>query len=205
MDDYLWPEQGLEPFVDDAADWEHNAWLPDRPDWILYRVAYTRAADVMATHIIETNSDQDVLIYPLLFASRHAVELGLKHATLLAQSYLNEEPALEPTHDLMRLWETARPLFERVDSRSLEDYDAMQEALGHLVEVDAGSFAFRYPVERDNKTASFNLDNSTLKRLINVRELKEWMDRLAHFFDGIISELLVYLEAKADMAADYEP
>lgn len=108
MDEYLWPELGAMPMVDDAPDWEHNAWLPDQPDWVVYRSGYLKALGLLVEHVLDRNRDQDFLVYPIVFLSRHSTELGLKHLTLLAADLLDDPGPNMGHHRLQDLWAAAR-------------------------------------------------------------------------------------------------
>ena len=112
MDDYLWPEEGALPFVPDPKDWRRNAWLPREPNWTFYRRGYVQAVEVLVGHVLSGRRDQDFLIYPILFMSRHSVELGLKQTIGLSRAVLGEEAVIPAGHNLASLWETAQSLFE---------------------------------------------------------------------------------------------
>lgn len=207
MDEYSWPEQGLSPFGDRSApDWEHNAWLPDVPDWLHYVAAYRRAVDVLVEHVVTQDRDQDLLIFPILFMHRHHVELALKHVISMSAQLLDETITIPAHHDLQRLWEQAVALSLRIDPPpSDEDLDAVTEAIGHLSALDRGSFTFRYPLEKDQTTVAWRLRDGPLERLINVRELGEWMERTTHFFEGTTEMLYHLREMDGYLREEYGP
>lgn len=98
------------------------------------------------------------------------------------------------------------PLIERVDPPpSDDDLAAVDEAIDWFSKMDDSSFTFRYPFARDQETPSFELDRSDLKRLINVREFKMWVDRLQHFLNGGIEMYLVYLDHRHEMKSENGP
>jgi hypothetical protein len=52
----------------------------DEP-WIAYAEGFKRLADVGVAHIEETGHGHDFLVYPIVYAYRHHIELSLKLIT----------------------------------------------------------------------------------------------------------------------------
>ena len=74
-----------------GEDWHANACIShwDAP-WA-YSNGFRRAGQQLAMHVCETGTDQDVLIYPIVYLYRHHVELVLKSVIKSASSLLNRE------------------------------------------------------------------------------------------------------------------
>ena len=76
--DLPWPRKGDRLF-DGAEDWYHNACLNWRYDnWELYASGYNTAGDILVQHIIDTRSDRDTLVFPIVFNYRQYLELRCK-------------------------------------------------------------------------------------------------------------------------------
>jgi hypothetical protein len=60
-----------------------------------YIVSYREAGEVLTTHVME-GGISDLLIFPILFAYRHWLELELKSLIMLGQRWCGED--IEPMH-----------------------------------------------------------------------------------------------------------
>lgn len=189
-----------------------------RNDMTAMAESYFRAATTVREKFESQGGYSDLDGCPIVFLYRHALELFLKaiceYGNILSE--LDDKPELRTNelfkdHSLSRHLKTVKAIFSAVGWE--EDYPKMgledpifEEVIREFDKVDYGSFAFRYPVKKDGKTASVE-DNFTfsvpkfgaviesiLKNLSGACiGLDEYCD-LAH-------EL--YAEAAADMYSDY--
>jgi len=142
---------------------------------------FRNAANVLVFQSQDDESFLDSLVYPIAFNYRHAMELKLKSALLLA-SLLERKPKQPPaTHDLDRLWQKLKP---HVVARFASEPDypripEIEDVLADFVAVDSNSFAFRYATDRKG--------NATLKGLsdVNVTMLQERANLLYGLLDVI--------------------
>jgi hypothetical protein len=73
-----WPQKYDKLFKGDA-DWWHNACLNFSLDMgIGYVYGYKKAADILVEYIKDTKTNQDYLVYPIVFLYRHHLELIIK-------------------------------------------------------------------------------------------------------------------------------
>jgi hypothetical protein len=181
--------------------------------------SYFRAATTLREKFERRSGYNDLVGCPIVFLYRHSLELFLKaicdYGNTLAA--LLEEPELSTPdvfkdHSLTRHLKTLKAIFTAVGWE--EDFPKMglddpvfEDVIREFDKVDNGSFAFRYPVKKDGKTASvsdnfaFNIPKfgvvieSILKNLSGACiGLDEYCD-LAHE---------IHAEAAADMYSDYE-
>ena len=90
-----------------APDWWNNACIGfTDSEWPLYARGYKRAADILVMHVNECATDQDSLVYPILFLYRQHFELRLKHLIQDACRILDEEFVVPKTHRLPLLYTT---------------------------------------------------------------------------------------------------
>ncbi len=193
-----WPRKG-DTLFDSADDWYHNArvnWLPD--GWDAYAIGYKRAGDILVGHIVDMHRDRDKIVFPIVFNYRQYIELRLKKLIRDGRRLLDEQEPFPRTHDLQKLWSSCRDLISKIEPNgSKADIEAVDDAIEKFCSVDPGSDSFRYPVDRDG-----NPSLPDTLRLINLRQLRDAMDRLAAFFDAVSTMFSVYLDRKHEMEQD---
>ncbi len=177
------------------VDWEHNACLQFTHDqWGPYISGYSRAAEVLTSYAEENSGDLDILLYPIVFLSRHYLELQLKRTLLDAQALLKVPEKQHRHHDVSELWRELRPLVLRVwptgDPAELFELDSIVAQIG---ELDSGSFSFRYPVDRSG-LQSLPSD----MKLVNVRRFSELFACGARILDGIQAGIGAYLDGQSE-------
>jgi hypothetical protein len=115
-DTYPWPRKGDDPLALDS-DWWHNAclncWGSETP-WSVYAEGFKLAGHAAVAVVEAKQVDQDLLVYPVMFNYRHYIELALKGLIRDARRLLDEPGGAPAGHDLMALWNTARPLLRRM-------------------------------------------------------------------------------------------
>lgn len=164
-------------------DWQINACLNYTNDAMpLYIQGYKRAADVLTNSVMESNSDLDCLIYPIVFLYRQNLELRLKDTIRCLRYVLDDNHKFPHHHKIKLLWLEVDKLMKRivaeVDKTVCEyildiDRDTVESIITEFSNIDPQSIAFRYP---GDKTGRNNLPELTH---INVRRLVEQMDSLS--------------------------
>ncbi len=190
-----WPRKG-DVLFDHADDWYHNACLNWRYDnWELYASGYKTAAEVLVQYVIDTRSERDTLVFPIVFNYRQYLELRCKEIIRMGRMLANEAAEFPLTHDLEQLWRLCREIIADSEPSASEiDLEAIDESIAQFCAIDAKSEAFRYPVDREG-----NASIPEALRVLNVRQLRDVMSRVASFFDGVSMAFSAYLDYKADM------
>ncbi|TML00267.1 MAG: hypothetical protein E6G34_01905 [Actinobacteria bacterium] len=154
-----------------------------------YIVSYREAGEVLATHVMHSGMS-DLLVFPILFAYRHWLELELKSLITLGQQWRGEN--IEPihTHKLEVLWPLARAAIEAAFPDDPADLDTVGSIVDELVAVDPASMSFRYARDR---TGGVNLP-AGLER-VNVGHIATVMSQVGILLDGAA-------DAMADMLAN---
>lgn len=195
------PQKEDNPFTPDDRDWWNNACLHRSHHVLdLYATGFKEAADVLVEEVSETRHRQDVLVFPIGFLYRHYIELRLKEIVKTGRELLDEDGGAPTGHNLTTLWGSARAIIEKVwPEASKDDLNATEGCLSRFAEADPGSDGFRYPCDRSG--------NPTLSdvRQINLRNLKEVVDRLSVVLDGASTGISVYLDDKLEMMAQQWP
>ena len=193
--DSPWPRKG-DTFFESADDWYHNAcvnWSSD--SWDLYAVGYKRAGDILVDHITDTQLEQDFLVFPIVFNYRQYIELQSKQLIRVGHRLLDKHEPFPRTHNLQALWSICRALISGVEPNgSKADLEAVDDAIAQFCSVDLTSEGFRYPVNRDGDPSL-----PEALRIINLRQLRDAMNRLAAFFDAVSTMFSVYLDYKYEM------
>ena len=133
-------------------DGELHDWAGVTPDsdWQDVVSGYRAASQTLA-------ASSPHLTHPYLFLCRHTIELQLKAIVMIGQQWLRVEPDLPGHHDLQRLWTAALPIAHAKLGARLEkaiDLALVRSLIDSYHQVDSGSFAFRYPVGKNNRAHS---------------------------------------------------
>jgi len=198
--DLPWPRKGDVLFDGGADDWYHNACLNSRYDnWEMYAAGYKLAGDILVQHIIDKRDDRDTLVFPIVFNYRQYLELRCKEIIMVGRILADEAAEFPKTHDIQRLWTICRAIVaDGEPSASDADLEAIDEAIAQFCAVDPRSESFRYPVDREG--------NSSLPEtlhVINLRNLRDVINRVGSFFDGVSMAFSAYMDYKADMQSAY--
>lgn len=146
----------------------------------------------------------DSKIYPLVFLFRHYLEMILKdtlrYENLVRQKNYSHEVGFPPSHSLIYLWNELKPLiqerytfFDEDLKRKCEENDEIVEKLlTEIEDLDSGSYAFRYPFDKPTKTDE-RIRYSLPSMTINIQNLKNVMEKLSAYFEGINEQARVTL------------
>src|SRR5215204_5315598 len=150
-------------------------------NWDLYASGYKTGGDILVQYVIDTRSKRDTLVFPIVFTYRQYLELRCKEIIRVGRMLLDQDSEFPKTHDLQVLWDMCRLLIAEIEpSATEEDLEAIDEAIAQFCAVDPKSESFRYPVDRRGNSSI----PQTL-RVINVRRLRDALNRIASFFDGV--------------------
>ena len=175
----------------------------------IYASGYLDAARWLATHVCESHQDQDRLVYPILFALRHYLELSFKYAIWLARVY-QQEGATWPAdgHRLAWMWNTLKTEYARVYERLPDDatgriyVQRIDECVKAISEVDPNGEDFRYAYRKDLTRAMES------KRHVSLSLLLSELDPLDEAVSGLtymLGEAADYAaEARSEMRSNYE-
>jgi hypothetical protein len=196
-------------FRGDLPDWHNNACLGSYGDSVAYTEGYRRGAELLVQHVVDHHSDQDYLVYPIIFLYRHHLELALKRIIsrsprLLSRELTQEEKAHLQKHRLDLLWQDLKPMFAGIceavewDKPEVADVEGADAYIQQLTELDRNSLSFRY---WQSKAGERSLPED-LQR-INLRHFAEMMNRLVRYIDGIDSATSLVEDWQDDMESSY--
>lgn len=183
------PEVQPDPFFELGGDFQWNAYVGRQSDATAYADGYMEAALLMANAVIDGRlmGSRDTLVMPILYNTRHGVELTLKDAVrdLHRMGLLREGPAIN--HDVALPW---RVLSEgRFGDEALREIIATLEPyVRSLSRVDADGQSFRYARRTDEEVSMADRSLVNLQRirdsLVPLKEqllFLQW--RVAELFD----------------------
>jgi hypothetical protein len=190
-------------------DWKANACLNWSNDTIgLYIEGYREAADKLVHDVVNSGTNQDILVFPISFLYRHYIELQLKHIIRESRIFLEEGASFPEHHRIDDLWNTANSLMARIikdHDKSINDYitkvdiQAIKTIITEFARVDPESFSFRYP--KDKKGAR----NLVGIQYINLRKLQGQMEVLKAKLDKYYLCVSILRDFQNEMRAQYGP
>jgi hypothetical protein len=176
-----------------GAESQTNACIAQWDADCAYSDGFRSAALYLAEKVCESGSDQDKLIYPIVYLYRHNTELVLKAIMKLASRLLDRaisEPQLKTLgrHDLWELWQMVRPLLDPVCERAGKTSFPAADIEGVESYIKQIHQHFRYATTAARKGGRPVASKPSLSpdlRLVNVRILAVAMEKLADYLDGI--------------------
>jgi hypothetical protein len=173
--------------------------------WFAFKEGYIKAIRLLVKEVMrERNRYIDELIgtyglvYPIVFLSRHYLEVELKQVIALAglMGFTNEKKRYG--HKLGLLWTEVLSCIEA--SLGLEARKDLQKNIGPFVaffeRLDPDGDSFRYPKTISGEAHwkdSFQVD---------VAELNDWVDLCSRYFYDLLQELKAMLDQEADDIGD---
>jgi len=146
-----------------------------------YSRGYFRGAAAVARSVMEPTAIIDLLIYPLVFNYRHAVELGLKHLASVLPPLFDEPANTKLTHRLLDNWECVSGYLRR-HQRFNPDHTLPEitRILTDFAEIDPNGEAFRFPHGRSR--VPFLQDMSIINVPVFVKALSSVADAFDFWF-----------------------
>ncbi|WP_027156748.1 hypothetical protein [Methylobacter luteus] len=190
-------------------DWKANACLNWSLDTMgLYIEGYREAADKLVHDVVESGTNQDILVFPISFLYRQYIELQLKHIIRESRIFLEEGASFPEHHRINDLWNTANSLMARIikdhdqsinDYITKEDIQAIKTIITEFVKVDPESFAFRYPKDKKGNKNLEGIEH------INLRKLHDQMGILKEKLDKYYLCVSLLRDFQDEMRAEYGP
>ncbi len=197
-DDYTWPRKGDRLFKPDE-DWMFNARINIFGDKLsIYADGYKKAGDIIVDYLKDDGFEIDLIVYPIVFLYRQYIELRLKEIIREGKKLLDEKGDYPKHHKILYLWKEARDILVRVWPKGpKEDLEAVESVLKQFAEKDPDSVTFRYDEDKKGKSTTKEID------YINVRNLKNVIDRIAGLLDGSALGISAFFDEKKSIESDF--
>ena len=190
-----------EPIFTADDDWHCNACLNWSNDALeLYVLGYKEAADSLVERVMETGRHQDSLVFPICFLYRQYIELRLKEVIQSGRRLLDEPGTFPQHHNIQHLWDTAVAILKKVSAGDIEPLDFLtlpSHVVAEFSKIDPGSFAFRYPSDKQGANPLEGLAH------INLRRVAEYVNAFAEAIDAGSMAISAYLDQKSEFASYY--
>lgn len=172
-------------FHDMAYVWPH------RRGWFVMPSSYSTAAGELLELATSGQGGNDLLVYPIAFLYRHAIELSLKEVIHYARRLEDDGLGVPHGHELDKLWERTSALLQKIaPDRSEPGREEVGRIIAELHELDEKSMAFRYDDQEIGKR---------LEGPVNLRALGETMQRVVSWLEGGVAMLDALIEARAEL------
>lgn len=199
-------------FKDDLPDRETNACINAkyRHGQATYMRGYAIAASKLASSVEADRGSQDLLIYPIAYLYRHAVELFFKDliprcAELSGSSIQSSDTKkLISSHELNELWQILQKFLPSAFQAMGEDITLMRiEAISNyvtqLAKIDPSSLAFRYS---ETKSGAATIPDKLT--YINLPHFCQRMDAFLAHLEGIHLMMREYEKLEAELSTEYD-
>jgi hypothetical protein len=198
-DDVLFAFDSRDPMANACLNY---TWRPD----LLYSLGYLEGARRLVNHVLESYSDQDTLIFPIVYLYRHHVELLLKRLLVIASSVVDRHLTAAELkhlrkHRLDLLWSDIKQTLSASCRKANFAPPARENMVGvdcyieQLSSVDRESQSFRYPTSSDGHSALSGLTR------INIRTFAEKMECFCELLASVEGNLQLHLDLEAEMRA----
>lgn len=174
-------------------------------DLHLYHVGFRDGAKALIETLERERHGQDLLVYPLVYCLRHAVELALKMVIRGARHLLDEAGDFPDGHHLHKMWNTARPLLEQIWKNDRDSFDQVARVVESLRLIDPEGEGFRYPLTTKKK-ATVGVRVPTIDPALHHLDLRKLYDdvgEVLNLLDGADTGIDVYAGYKAEMREAY--
>ncbi len=196
-DSLPWPAEGDLLFTSGHQDWQNNACLTWTEGNSIHLEGYKLAADQLVTTIEAGGHDQDFLVYPIVFLYRHHLELLLKELRATGWRLYDWDLNANGGHKLPGLWKDCRKVIEETwPNAPGSDADVVGRLIAEFDAMDPNSTAFRYSTSmKGEKSLPDDIAH------LNLRHLRQTMDRLSLFLQASLAGVAVSLDLKQDVAS----
>lgn len=184
-------------------DWSANACISYYHEFgHAYKMGFRIGALRLAEKVCSDYSDQDLLVYPIVYLYRHYLELVLKEIFRSASRLVRHEITEEQDqnlgkHGLKPLWGMIEPMLGPVCVQTGHppipeaDIDGVRNYIEQFHDHDPDGQRFRYAtikVKKPNAPKGTKEDKRSLKKelsLINIRAFATNIEKLADYLDGL--------------------
>jgi hypothetical protein len=181
-----WPKQG-DRLLRRPGDWDRGVKFPK--DEISRHVFIWKGFMSAAATLIDASegdrAERQILIFPILFNYRHAIELAMKWIIVMYSRGTGVEVGDTEHHDLWELWKICRQIINP-SGENEEALKAVEQVIKDFHDLDKAGLKFRY--SRDKRGALISLPDE----LIDLEHIRDVMEAVGNFFDGVDAQLSAY-------------
>lgn len=174
-----------------------------------YSIGYFDSGERLYKSIESNRYCLDVLVYPLVYLYRHAIELGLKHLVKILPQLFEETDSIQYTHNLKDNWEVVKnyllrvfenygSYFEDGDSSIKDTIAFVEKVLDDIIEIDSNGQSFRFPILRNGDFSLKEISHINVKvfhdTMLEIKRCFEYWFNLLEIIWDDYQEYRYYLE-----------
>ena len=178
-----WPKKG-DRLLRKCGEWKHGAGFSNDTTFRHSHIwdGNMRAGAILIGACEEDSYECHTLIYPILFNYRHAIELAMKWVIKMYGRYSTAQIDDFEHHNLWKLWCLCKKIIVEVGSEG-EAIPVVEQIIKDFHDLDSSGQTFRYSNSKAGTPVvlpDYPID------LLHIRDV---MQGLAHFFDGVDAQL----------------
>lgn len=185
-------------------------------DMIIIADGYMKSAIMLAEDCLQDNKDKkaDIVVFPMLFAANHAIELYLKAINWSLNMLLEEKESFCGGHDIRQIWNTVKKRmtsFETEKDRRKQFKEMTKELEAYITElydkIDKDHNANAKMKNMDFSRYPFNTDDEYHFYIENYENEVVDLEVFAEVFEIIgdnLSSIAGYYEEMATFVPDYD-
>lgn len=154
-----------------------------------YSWGYFSAGERLLSSIYENRMSIDLMVYPVIYIYRHAIELALKHLARGLPALWDDEFDIKLSHKLKDNWLVVRPYLLKSQNFGGADLLAKVDViLDDFVKIDPSGEVFRFPESREGDLFLHDIAHINLlvfgQAMQSLQEIFEfWFDTLDQLWD----------------------
>ncbi len=152
-----------------------------------YAKGYFDATKTLLAHVRDEGNLIDLIVYPICFNFRHAIELYIKYVITDLAKVKGTAHKFKTHHTLLKNWRAAKSLLRQIETTD-EDLAYFEKAVTCIDEVDpTNGQTFRYPesIKGDQHLKEWSTIN-----LPTIKAHNEKIAAIAHTWHGRIESAL---------------
>jgi hypothetical protein len=191
-----WPKPNTELFGIDGGliariPTNERQWGQFADTYLITTKALVRDLERDESHLEETGTRVNYLVFPILFLFRHFLELRLKEIIERGKCLLDDPSKWERNHNLIYLWGEARKILSSVyPEDSVNDLECAELLIHQVASVDSDSFAFRYPTTKSGEDFDLGYES------ISIKQFSKGIVEVGTFLGSATFGISVYLRHK---------
>jgi hypothetical protein len=152
-----------------------------------YAKGYFEATTTLLSHVQDDGNHIDLIVYPICFDFRHALELYLKYVITDLAEVKGTDHKFKTKHTLAKNWRAAKSLLKLIETKD-EDLDYFEKVINCIDEVDTtDGQTFRFP---ESIKGDKHLQEWSTINLQTIKAHNERISAIAHMWHCRIESAL---------------
>jgi len=178
-------------------------------DFSAYSRGYFEAGVRLVQSLFHNESYVDIIVYPVIYIYRHAIELGLKHLAYRLPPLFEEKQPIRLTHRLIDNWLLVREYLEKLPDGGNDPthIQLVDKVIKDFVQLDPKGETFRFPQSKDGDihlldTSVINIEIFAAAMIKVYEAFQFWFAVVGILWDSYSDVLEYERQELADINAD---